>query len=54
MRTLLCYASDDSEREGLRETPARVVRAYDEFIAGYAQDPEAVLARTFEEVEGYD
>jgi GTP cyclohydrolase I len=54
VRTLLRYAGDDSEREGLRETPARVVRAYDEFFAGYAQDPEAVLARTFEEVEGYD
>jgi GTP cyclohydrolase I len=54
VRTLLRYAGEDSEREGLRDTPARVVRAYDEFFAGYAQDPEAVLARTFEEVEGYD
>ncbi|MCE9593668.1 MAG: GTP cyclohydrolase I FolE [Planctomycetes bacterium] len=54
VRTLLRYAGDDPEREGLLETPARVVRAYGEFFRGYDQDPEAVLARTFEEVEGYD
>lgn len=54
VRTLLHYAGDDPDREGLIETPARVVRAYDEFFCGYRQDPEAVLARTFEEVEGYD
>lgn len=54
VRTLLRYAGDDPEREGLLETPSRVVRAFDEFFQGYAQDPEAVLARTFEEVEGYD
>ncbi|MCB9890076.1 MAG: GTP cyclohydrolase I FolE [Planctomycetes bacterium] len=54
IRTLLAYAGDDPTREGLRETPARVIRAYDEFFAGYGQDPAAILARTFEEVEGYD
>lgn len=54
VRTLLAYAGDDPAREGLLETPERVVRAYDEFFAGYGQDPEAVLARTFDEVESYD
>ncbi len=54
VRTLLRYAGDDPDREGLLETPARVVRAYGEFFSGYEQDPEVVLARTFEEVEGYD
>jgi GTP cyclohydrolase I len=54
VRTLLRWAGDDPLREGLAGTPARVVRAYEEFFAGYAQDPEAILARTFEEVEGYD
>ena len=54
VRTLLRYVGDDPAREGLLETPARVVRAFDEFFQGYAQDPEQVLARTFEEVEGYD
>ncbi len=54
VRTLLRWAGDDPEREGLRDTPARVVRAYQEFFAGYEVDPHALLARTFEEVEGYD
>ncbi len=54
MRTLLRWAGDDPGREGLRDTPSRVVRAYEEFFAGYATDPVALLARTFEEVEGYD
>lgn len=54
VRTLLAYTGDDPAREGLLETPARVVRAFGEFFRGYEQDPEAVLARTFEEVEGYD
>lgn len=54
VRTLLRWACDDPDREGLRETPARVVRSYEEFFAGYAIDPVALLERTFEEVEGYD
>jgi GTP cyclohydrolase I len=51
---LLRWAGDDPSREGLRETPARVTRAFDEFFAGYAIDPAQLLARTFEEVDGYD
>jgi GTP cyclohydrolase IA len=54
VRTLLRWAGDDPSREGLRETPARVARAFDEFFAGYAIDPAQLLARTFEEVDGYD
>ena len=51
--TLLRWAGDDPSREGLLDTPARVVRSYEEFFAGYGEDPHAMLARTFEEVEGY-
>ena len=54
VRTLLRWAGDDPEREGLLETPARVVRSYEEFFAGYNDDPEALLVRTFEETDGYD
>ena len=54
VRTLIRWARDDPEREGLVDTPARVVRAYEEFFAGYLQDPTEILARTFSEVEGYD
>ena len=54
VKTLLAYAGDDPKREGLLDTPKRVVEAYDEWFGGYAEDPKAVLARTFEEVEGYD
>jgi GTP cyclohydrolase I len=54
VRTLLCWAGDDPDREGLRDTPARVARAYEEFYEGYQVDPVALLERTFEEVEGYD
>ena len=54
VRTLLRWAGDDPEREGLRGTPARVVRAFEEYYGGYASDPGDILARTFEEVEGYD
>jgi GTP cyclohydrolase I len=54
IRTLLRWAGDDPKREGLRDTPARVARAFDEWFSGYADDPEAYLARTFEEVNGYD
>tara|TARA_R110002126_G_scaffold169665_1_gene318655 strand:+ start:1747 stop:2394 length:648 start_codon:yes stop_codon:yes gene_type:complete len=54
VRTLLAWTGDDPNREGLRETPARVTRAFEEFFQGYTQDPEDVLQKTFEEVEGYD
>jgi GTP cyclohydrolase I len=54
VRTLLRWAGDDPEREGLLDTPARVTRAYGEWFRGYAEDPEADLQRVFEEVEGYD
>ncbi|MEM7424171.1 MAG: GTP cyclohydrolase I, partial [Pseudomonadota bacterium] len=54
VRTLLQWAGDDPDREGLLETPDRVIRAYGEWFAGYEQDPVELLQRTFEEVEGYD
>ncbi len=54
VRTLIRWAGDDPAREGLLDTPARVVRAYEEFFAGYAQDPRDILQRTFAEVDGYD
>ena len=54
VRTLLRWAGEDPEREGLRDTPARVVRAYEEFFAGYQTDPVALLERTFAETDGYD
>ena len=54
VRTLLAFTGDDPDREGLIETPDRVVRAYREFYAGYEVDPEEILSKTFEEVEGYD
>ncbi|HUB47933.1 MAG TPA: GTP cyclohydrolase I FolE [Acetobacteraceae bacterium] len=54
VRVLLRWAGDDPSREGLRGTPDRVVRSYEEFFAGYAVDPVALLARTFEETDGYD
>jgi len=54
VRTLLRWAGDDPEREGLLGTPDRVVRAYEEFFAGYLEDPIEILQRTFEEVDGYD
>jgi len=54
VRTLIGWAGEDPTREGLLETPSRVVRAWEEFYAGYAMDPEAVLLKTFEEIEGYD
>ena len=52
--TLLRWAGDDPTREGLTGTPDRVVRAFEEWFAGYDQDPHAILERTFSEVEGYD
>jgi GTP cyclohydrolase IA len=54
VRTLIRYAGDDPSREGLRDTPGRVVEAYEEFFAGYGEDPAELLARTFEDVHGYD
>lgn len=54
VRTLLAWTGDDPDREGLLDTPARVVKAYEEFFKGYLEDPEDVLSRTFEEVGGYD
>lgn len=54
VRTLLLWTGDDPDREGLVDTPARVVRAYEEFFAGYEVDPEEMLARSFEETDGYD
>jgi len=53
VRTLIRWAGDNPEREGLRDTPKRVIEAYEEFFAGYQQSPEEVLSRTFEEVQGY-
>ncbi len=54
VRTLLLWAGDDPEREGLRDTPTRVVKAYEELFSGYKSDASDVLARVFEEVHGYD
>ena len=54
VRTMLAWAGDDPSREGLIETPKRVAEAYKEFFAGYDSDPEEILEKTFEEVEGYD
>ena len=54
VRTLIRWTGDDPNRAGLRDTPARVVRAYEEFFSGYNTDPAEILARTFSEVDGYD
>ena len=54
VRTLIQWAGEDPNREGLLDTPARVVRSYEEFYSGYAEDPREVLERTFSETEGYD
>ena len=54
VRTLLRWAGEDPAREGLIDTPRRVVKAYGDWFSGYKDDPEAYLARTFEEVAGYD
>jgi GTP cyclohydrolase I len=54
VRVLLRWAGDNPEREGLKETPRRVVKAYEEFFRGYQEDAGEALARVFEEVEGYD
>lgn len=54
VRTLLRLTGEDPSRQGLLDTPRRVVKAYSEWFGGYAQDPRAVLSRTFDEVDGYD
>ena len=54
VKTLISWAGDDPSREGLTETPKRVVKAYEEFFAGYDQDASKVLGKTFEDVNGYD
>jgi GTP cyclohydrolase I len=53
-RTIIRWAGDNPERDGLIETPARVARAFEEFFVGYVQDPIEILQKTFEEIEGYD
>jgi GTP cyclohydrolase I len=53
-RTIIRWAGDDPDRPGLIETPARMSRAFEEFFAGYRQDPVQILQKTFEEIEGYD
>ena len=54
VRTLIRWAGDDPARDGLLGTPDRVVRAYEEYFAGYDEDPQDLLGRTFDETEGYD
>ncbi len=54
VRTLIMWAGDDPDREGLRGTPDRVARAFREYFSGYDSDPTEILQRTFEEVDGYD
>lgn len=54
VKTLLSWAGDNPEREGLLETPKRVVEAFEEWFGGYKENPEQILSKTFEEVEGYD
>jgi GTP cyclohydrolase IA len=54
IRVMLRWAGDDPQREGLRDTPARVARAYEDWFSGYSDDPVGFLQRTFEEVDGYD
>jgi GTP cyclohydrolase I len=54
LRTIIRWTGDNPDRDGLIETPARVARAMEEYFAGYGQDPEQILQKTFEEIEGYD
>ena len=54
VKTLIAWAGDDPSREGLIETPKRVIKAYKEFFEGYETDPDKILSKTFEEVAGYD
>ncbi|MEQ1616076.1 MAG: GTP cyclohydrolase I FolE [Hyphomicrobiaceae bacterium] len=53
-RTIIRWTGDDPDRDGLKETPARVTKAFQEWFVGYETDPEALLTKTFEEIEGYD
>ena len=53
-RKILCWIGEDPDRDGLRETPNRLVRAFQEYFSGYRQDPEHILKKTFEETAGYD
>ena len=53
-RTIIRWTGDDPDRDGLRESPARAARAFEEFFQGYRQDPEDILRKTFEETDGYD
>lgn len=53
-REVLRWIGEDPDRDGLRETPARLIRAYQEYFSGYRQDPEQILRKTFEETDGYD
>jgi GTP cyclohydrolase I len=53
-RNILLWIGEDPDRDGLRETPARLVRAYQEYFSGYRQDPEQILRKTFAETDGYD
>lgn len=53
-RTIIRWAGDDPDRDGLHETPSRVARAFEEWFHGYNDDPESILKKTFEEIEGYD
>ena len=54
VRTIIRWTGEDPERDGLRETPSRVTRSFEEFFSGYGQDPVEILKKTFEEIEGYD
>jgi GTP cyclohydrolase I len=54
VRTIIRWTGEDPDRDGLRETPARVTRSFEEFFVGYGQDPVEILKKTFEEIEGYD
>lgn len=53
-RQIFCWIGEDPDRDGLHETPKRLVRAYKEYFSGYGQDPEQILQKTFEEMDGYD
>lgn len=54
VKTIIRWTGDDPSRDGLHETPSRVVKALEEYFRGYAEDPEEILQKTFEEIEGYD
>jgi GTP cyclohydrolase I len=54
VKTIIRWSGEDPTRDGLKETPARVTKAFEEWFRGYGEDPEAILNKTFEEIEGYD